>query len=311
MRWLALGIFAAFSILLLWYRGVLRARKTARKYVDKHLGRNSNDKAGFIMSGPFSKVSRTAGNSLALSKLRSSMVNSGIKLDWDTVVAFWLWLLVASPTLTVALLGNIIVAVPAFIAVLFLPPAALPIVKRVREKNLIEQLERLTGDLALYLQCGIPVEKAVELLADDFHQPIKEHMDRLKQEFDIGTVPDKALMELAAMFEDSELVLVAQTLKTSRETGADVSRVMESIGITIRERAAMKRELRTQTIQGKMSGQMVAALPLLFLALIAVISRNALMTLVTTVPGLIMLGTALTLDIIGFKWINKILDIKI
>ncbi|MBN1289431.1 MAG: type II secretion system F family protein [Actinobacteria bacterium] len=311
MRWLALVIFATFSVLLLWYRGVIRARKSARKYVDKHLGRYGDDEGGSVFSRPFGRISRAAGSSRALARLRSSLVNSGIRMDWDTVVALWLWLLVASPALTVAVLGNVVFAVPAFAAVFFLPPTALSAVKRVHEKNLIEQLERLTGDLALYIQCGIPVDKAVELLANDFHQPVKEHLDRLKKEFDIGTMPDKALMELATLVEDSELVLVAQTVRTSRETGADVSRVMESIGITIRERAAMKRELRTQTIQGKMSGQMVAALPLLFLALIAMVSRNALLTLMTTVPGLIMLGTALTLDIIGFKWINRMLDIKI
>lgn len=311
IRWPALGIFAAFSILFLWRRGTVRARNRAKGYIYKHLGSSKSDRGGFFAATRFIRLSEALKSSKALLRLRHSFENSGIETKWDNIPALWLWLVVASPTLAVAFFGSITAAFPAFAGALILPIPALSLVERIKNRNLSEQLERLAGDLTLYIQCGIPTLKAIDFIATDYGPPVAEYLDYLQKELAVGVTPDKALMKFASKCGDSDLVLIAQTLKTSRETGSDISRIMESIGVTIRERAEVKRELRTQTVQGKMSGQMVAALPLFFLAVTSVISKGLLKTLFTTVPGLLMLGTALILDVAGFKWINKILDIKI
>jgi tight adherence protein B len=85
---------------------------------------------------------------------------------------------------------------------------------------------------------------------------------------------------------------------------------MEAVGEALRERVAIRRELHTQTIQSRLSGHIVAALPLVFLGLSAMISRGTLSVLFGTVPGLLMLTAAVVLDTLGFLWIRRILDIK-
>ena len=85
---------------------------------------------------------------------------------------------------------------------------------------------------------------------------------------------------------------------------------MGAVGDAARERAAIRRELETQTVQGRMSGRIVAGLPLIFLALSCLVARGTLAALLGTVPGLAMLVVAVALNALGFLWIRKILDIK-
>jgi Flp pilus assembly protein TadB len=59
-----------------------------------------------------------------------------------------------------------------------------------------------------------------------------------------------------------------------------------------------------------LSGRVVAALPLIFLALSALVSKSTLGVLIGSTPGLIILVVALCLNAAGFLWIRKILDIE-
>lgn len=310
MRWFALGLFSASSIILLWFRGVSRAHSTSRSYFIKHLG-IPVDSHSRLTRKLVKRVSETSNEIKVLRNLHSMLDNSGYRIAWDTLLVSWLWLIAALPMLAVGFSGNIVSAAPAAAAAALLPIPAVKIVRMINRRNIENQSSRFTGDLALYLQCGIPIERSVDLVARDYGCPIKEHLNKVLKELDVGNRPDATLKELAELLDNPELELIAQTVKTSRETGADISKVMESIGMTIRERAAIKRELKTQTVQGKMSGRMVAALPLLFLALTATVSRQTLIILLTTIPGMLMLVVAVVLDIAGFLWINKILNIKI
>ena len=85
---------------------------------------------------------------------------------------------------------------------------------------------------------------------------------------------------------------------------------MEAVGDALRERAAIRRELNSQTIQGRLSGRIVAGLPFMFLGLTALMSKETLSALFGTMPGLVMFTVASVLDLLGFFWIRRILDIE-
>jgi tight adherence protein B len=178
------------------------------------------------------------------------------------------------------------------------------------ERAAREQCDRLASDLALHLRCGIPVDEAVALCARDLGPPLSEALHRYLGEVALGANAGDALIELVRSLDSQDLELIALAAVTSRETGSDIRSVMGSVGEAVRERAAIRRELLTQTVQGRMSGRIVAGLPFIFLALSALVSRGTISVLLGTVPGVIMLSAAATLDVLGFLWIRKILDIK-
>ncbi|HEY5532751.1 MAG TPA: type II secretion system F family protein [Candidatus Anoxymicrobiaceae bacterium] len=242
--------------------------------------------------------------------LEGALKPAGRALDRTAIKAMYAVMVLTLPALATALCGTIIAAPPAALLAFALPRVALLLVERRTATRIREQTDTLASDLSVYLRCGIPIEDAIDLCGRDIGPPLKNALDRFHAEVDLGISPGSSLLTLASSLEDPDLDLIAKAAATSREMGSDIRRIMGNIGETVRERAAVRRELQTQTVQGRMSARIVAILPFLFLVMSALISRATIKVLVGTVPGLVMLGVATALDIAGFTWLRRIMDLK-
>lgn len=309
MRWLAVGIFMVLSMYFLWRRSSARSRARARQRLKRHFGMPAKEKQPgplrrFISRGEWLDRTRY------MHRLRGLFERTTIKVSWVHFKLAWLLFLLALPVFAYAVSGSPFMIPTAALAAPFLPFPFLRILCRRVERKTGEKCDQFAADLALYLRCGIPAEEATRLLAPDYGPPLAASLAQFEKEAAASSRPGEALQALALSLGNSDLDLIAQAVVASRETGSDIRGVMEAVGDALRERAAIRRELDTQTIQSRLSGRIVAALPLVFLGLSALVSKGTLSTLFGTVPGLIMLAVALVLDLLGFLWIRRILDIK-
>lgn len=309
MRWLAVGVFMVLSVYFLWRRSSARSRARARQRLKRHFGLPAKEKEPgrlhrFISRGEWLDGTRY------MRSLRGFFERTAINITWSNFKLAWLLFLITLPALACALSGTPLMIPPVALAASFLPFPFLKALARKGERKTAAECDQFAADLSLYLRCGIPVEEAIGLLAPDQKPPLATSLSQFEKEVALGSRPGEALLNLGKSLGNSDLYLIAQTVIASRETGSDIRGVMEAVGDALRERAAIRRELDTQTIQSRLSGRIVAALPLVFLGLSALISRGTLSTLFATVPGLIMLAVALVLDLLGFLWIRRILDIK-
>jgi tight adherence protein B len=309
MRWLAVGVFVILSVYFLWRRSSARSRVKARQHLKRHFGPIAQEKERgsfrrFLSRGDWLDGTRY------MRRLRGLFDRSGINMTWTHFKLAWLLFFLALPALAYTLSGSPIMIPPAAAAAFALPVPLLKAMSRLGQRKAVEKCDHFAAELALYLRCGIPVDEAIVLLAPDYGPPLAGSLSLFQKEVAVGSRPDEALLNLAESLDNSDLDLIAKAVAASRETGSDIRGVMEAVGDALRERAAIRRELDTQTIQSRLSGRIVAALPLVFLGLSALISRGTLSTLFGTVPGLIMLAVAVGLDFLGFLWIRRILDIK-
>jgi tight adherence protein B len=192
----------------------------------------------------------------------------------------------------------------------FLATASGAFLGRSRDRLASAQCDVMVAGLTAYMQCGIPFQEAMALCARDIPPPLSEHLKGFLSRVELGGDVPRALEELVLTLGNRDFELVSLAASTSRETGSDIRSVMGAVGEAARERAAIRRELETQTVQGKMSGRIVAGLPVIFLALSCVLSRGTLWALLGTLPGIVMLTAAVVLNTLGFLWIRKILDLK-
>ena len=309
MRWLVVGVFMVLSVYFLWRRRSARARARARQSLKRHFGLPAKEKE----PGPlrrFLSRGEWLDDTRYMRRLRELFERTPIKITWAHFKLAWLFFLVALPGLACDVSGSPLMIPPAALAASFLPFPFLKALARRGERETAAKCDQFAADIALYLRCGIPVEEAIALLAPDYGPPLAASLAHFEKEVALSSRPGEALLNLAESLGNSDLDLIAQAVIASRETGSDIRGVMEAVGDALRERAAIRRELDTQTIQSRLSGRIVAALPLVFLGLSALLSRGTLSTLFGTVPGLIMLAVALVLDLLGFLWIRRILDIR-
>lgn len=311
MRWLGLCVLAAFAVLFLWMSRHGRAAGVARRNIDRHLPDETEGRGSGARSWPFfGRLSRRLEKTRVSTRLREQLEESGLPIGWEVLWRAWLAGIVMLPLGAYLLTGSLLAIPAALAAALSLPGAVLRLVGRSRSARARERCDALAADLALFLRSGIPVEDALGLCASDTVPPVSGAIVDFQSQVALGASVDGAFIELASALDHRDLLLIAQAIVTSHETGADIGGIMDIIGEAVRERSAIRRELASQTVQGRLSGRVVAALPLLFLGLSALVSRGTLSILLGTTPGLIMLAVAVVLNVLGFLWIKKILDIK-
>lgn len=311
MRWYAIAVITCVSIYFLWLSIATGSRKAAGQRARKHLGISEEPQGGQLHS-LLGRLSQRIDETGYLSSIRSSLEKSELDISWNRFRLFWLFAMLLVPAVSTMFTGSFLIAPAAFALAFFFPAPLLRYMVSKKARKLDEEQARFAADLALFLRCGVPVKDAIALSVDsNLVMGHQRALELFEGEVALGARPERSLLELSKRMENPDIELIAQAAVTSMETGADIRSVMDAVGEALRERAAIKRELDSQTIQGKLSGRIVAGLPLIFLGLSALVSRSTLEVLIGTAPGLIMLIVALLLDLLGFLWIRKILHIEI
>jgi tight adherence protein B len=310
MRWYALAVFWCLAVFFMIKRARAGSRAIARRNLERHLG--SHDSGGVIrpVDRFVLKLNAFIDNTRYAVMLRRALERSGCDITWETFKLLWLGALTTLPLLSFALSGSWLSVPPAMLFALALPRPVLIALQRRGERKTRAQCDTLASDLALYLSCGIPVEQSMSLCASDLGRPLSDFLRQFSAEIALGADSGTAFLGLISSIDNSDLDLIARAVVTSRETGADIREIMSTIGEAIRERAVIRRDLETQTVQARLSGRIVAGLPFLFLGLAALVSKSSIAVLLGTVPGLIMLVVAVVMNVAGFLWIRRILNIR-
>jgi tight adherence protein B len=308
VRWAGAGLLTALAVFFLWAARSARSRSRTRDNIQKHLDPQSASDTRSQRSALSRSLTGLVERTALTKRVREAC--EGSNLNQHVLLRLWLASVLIVPAACFMLTRSLWVVPGALAAVLCAPRLVAQLAGMKRERLYREQLDDLASDLSLFLRSGTPVEEALALCSRDSSPGIRAAVVRFQSDLSIGVSTDAALSSLVTELDNSDLRLIAQTMMTSHETGSDVTAIMDTIGEAVRERSAIARELESQTVQARLSGKVVAALPLVFLALSALASRGTLKILFGTVPGLLMLGAAAAMNVLGFLWIRRILDIE-
>jgi len=121
----------------------------------------------------------------------------------------------------------------------------------------------------------------------------------------------QALSDMADRVGTDDADLVVTAINVQYEMGGNLAQTLEIIGETIRDRIRIKREIRVLTAQQRLSGYVLAVLPVV-LAILLFIMRPEYMSRLFE-PGWVRLlpVTAVIMMIAGFLVIRRILDIEV
>lgn len=180
--------------------------------------------------------------------------------------------------------------------------------QRLRAFNV--QLSETIGLLANSLRSGYALAQAFELVAREQPNPIGSEFRRVDREIRLGLSPAAALANLYARVPSDDLDLVITAINIQYEVGGNLAEILDTISHTIRERVRMKGEISVLTAQGRISGYMVSAIPLVLGVLINVINPGY-MNILWTWPWLILPGCGGLMLLIGFLIIRRITSIDI
>ena len=111
--------------------------------------------------------------------------------------------------------------------------------------------------------------------------------------------------------DSSSTELAAAGLAIAATAGGSQARALDSVAMTLRQRASLDAELRAQSSQARASAFLIATSPLVFMAIASGLEPRYLGFLLTTPPGLACLGAGLVLDVAGFAWMGRITRVEL
>lgn len=187
-------------------------------------------------------------------------------------------------------------------------------VRRKRQRRLAQFLEQLPDALDLMtraLRAGHAFSSAMNTVASEMPDPIAKEFRRTYEEHNLGMSLKVALEHLIERVPLLDLRLCVTAILIQRETGGNLSEILENIATVIRDRFRILGQVRVFTAQGRLTGWVIGVIPFGLAFYIYMVNPEYLEPLFTTQPGKYMLGTALTMELLGVLMIRKIVRIDV
>ncbi|OGV47935.1 MAG: hypothetical protein A2017_10975 [Lentisphaerae bacterium GWF2_44_16] len=193
-------------------------------------------------------------------------------------------------------------------------PAPRLILKHLKKQRLLrfnEQLEDALSSMSSALKAGFSINQAIEVVAAENRKPISIEFRLLVQEIRLGVPLDEALQKMVDRLESQDFELVATAIITARQTGGELTLILERLASVIRERMRISGRLRALTAQGKLQAYLIGAMPFLLMFAMSYIAPDMMSAFLHSILGVLVIIGAILLVAAGFFIIRKITTIDI
>ena len=196
----------------------------------------------------------------------------------------------------------------AIVLVALVPLAARVIVGRLAERRRDKFADMLPDTLQLLtstLRSGYALLQALDSVAQEAAEPARTEFRRVLLEIRVGRDVSEALRALSDRMRNKDFAWVVSAIEINREVGGDLSAVLESTADTIRERQRVFRQMRALTAEGRLSGYILTALPVV-VALAMRFINPANFARLTSGVGLAMSAAGCVLLVAGWFWMKML-----
>lgn len=203
------------------------------------------------------------------------------------------------------------VALPVAVAVFWLPVLK---ISRDRSKRFAEFEEGLPDALDAVcraLRAGHPFNETLQLVADEHKGPVAHEFGLTFSDINYGNDVRRAMLGLLERMPSMTVMMLVTTVLIHRETGGNLTEVLERLSSLIRGRFRFQRKVRTLSAEGRMSGWILVSMPFVLAAAIVFSSPTYLPLLFQEPLGQKLVIGAFVAMLIGIFWIRKIIRIQV
>ncbi len=244
-------------------------------------------------------------------KLDRLLVQAGIPLRLGTFVAIMLLLGSIGAFATISIAHMPLLALPAGAFAGLLPILWARHKKQRRtlafEKLFPDALEMLVGAL----RAGLALPGAIQVVADESPDPVGQEFAILSEENRLGLDTKEALKRMGERIDSAELHLFITAVIIQRGTGGNLAEILERTAAVIRDRFRILGDVRSLTAHGRLSGFILAVLPLAMVGVIMVVAPEYLKGLKADPLGRHLIVAAIFLQVVGFLIMRRIINIKV
>ncbi len=165
--------------------------------------------------------------------------------------------------------------------------------------------------MARALTAGHSMASCIEVVAEQSPQPLAGEFDLCFQQQKFGIPFRDALLLMASRVPLKDLHFLVTAILVQKETGGDLTDILDRTTKVIRERTRIEGEVKTYTAQGRLTGWILGLMPVVMLGLINFMTPGYSHVLFYDPLGHKLLYAAAALIGLGGFVISRIVDIKV
>jgi tight adherence protein B len=241
----------------------------------------------------------------------AELETAGVTASASAVVTAILVLAASLLMLTTVLTGSIVLGlffgagVPAIAKLVLVGKASR------RRAAFAAQLQDSLQLVAAALRSGQSMARALDSVSREAPPPMSTEMARVVNENRLGRDLVVAMEGTAERMQNDDFRWIAEAVAIQRQSGGNLNEVLDRVGETLRERAAIRDKVKSLAAEGVFSAMIIMALPVFVMLLYVVTNRTYASILFTTKTGGIAMGIGLLLYAIGGLWMRSIVKVKV
>ena len=261
--------------------------------------------------GIFSVMHRYLIEQPLLSKIPGLLGKANVSLRSDQFLILSLGLFVFVG-LFAALFTRHVAATLALALIGFFVPLVFVLQRKHRRQVLIqEQFPEVLDLIVRSLRAGHALTGTFPLVAEEFSYPLGMEFKRVYDENNLGISLRDSLKSMEQRLESFDMKFFVTSVLIQRETGGNLTEILEGLSRTIRNRLRLQGQIRAKTSEGRLSGWVLGLLPVVMGVVLSFINPDHVRILWEHPQGQKLLGMAVVMVIVGGLLIKKIVSIKV
>ncbi len=160
-------------------------------------------------------------------------------------------------------------------------------------------------------QAGFSLQQTFRHLSQEIEGPLGRRFYRAAGVLETGQGVEGSLNALMLDASVPELRFVAVALDVQHQAGGSLRPVLEAARDAVEGQLALRRSLRVQTAQARLSARVVTVMPFALIAALSVVSKGFLEPFFASAAGLCLLGVALAMQLAGVLVVRRMLAVEV
>jgi tight adherence protein B len=180
-----------------------------------------------------------------------------------------------------------------------------------RRKSFEVELPDFLMLVASALRSGLSFNQALDSTAAEGKGEVSRQVRRALREVQMGSSIEAALMRVSERMQSEDMKWTVTALAIQREVGGNLSNILDTAAETVQSRAKLRREVRTLSAEGRLSGWVLMSLPVGIFLYMLIANRTYVAFFWTNTWGYMGLGLIVVLFIAGFFWMRQLVKIEV
>ncbi len=183
--------------------------------------------------------------------------------------------------------------------------------RRKRSDQLVNQLSPALEQMIGHLAIGSNVIAALSEVSENCADPLGGLLREVLAQVRLGDSLDEVLQTISDRENDRHLGVVASAIGLHSRHGGSLVEILGTVAETIEEEDRLRRDIASLTADGRISAQVLLAMPIIMFVVISLLSPGYTSPLFNSSLGRMLSMSGIVLGTVGWMWLRSLSTPKV